>query len=82
MCLGIPLKIIQIDGTEAVGEMNGIQNKIRIDLLPNVKIGDYVMVHAGFGIEIINETLAKETIETMLEIEELMSDAAEDNSGK
>lgn len=74
MCLGIPLKIIEIKGMEAIGEMTGVKNKIRIDLLPNLKLGDYVMVHAGFGIEILNETLAMETIETLMELEEVMNE--------
>lgn len=72
MCLGIPLKIIEINGMEAIGEMNNVKNKIRIDLLPKLKLGDYVMVHAGFGIEIIDEVLATETIETLMELEEIM----------
>jgi hydrogenase expression/formation protein HypC len=70
MCLGVPLKIIHIDGAHAVGEMNGIEKKIRVDLLPALKIGDYVMVHAGFAIEIIDETMAQETLELILEVTE------------
>jgi hydrogenase expression/formation protein HypC len=70
MCLGVPLKIIEINGTTAVGEMNGIRKKIRIDLLPNLKLGDYVMVHAGFALEIIDESLAQETLEAFLEVAE------------
>lgn len=68
MCLGIPLKIIAIDGFEAVGEMNGIKKKIRVDLLPNLQLGDYVMVHAGFALEIIDEVLAKDTLEAIIEV--------------
>ena len=74
MCLGIPLKIIEINGMEAIGEMNSIKNKIRIDLLPKLKLGDYVMVHAGFGIEIIKDDLARETIETLMELQEVMNE--------
>lgn len=70
MCLGIPLKIILIEGKEAVGEMNGVKKKIRVDLLPQVKIGDYVMVHAGFALEIIDDTTAKDTLEAILELDE------------
>ena len=85
MCLGITLKIISINDTEAIGELNGVRNKIRIDLLPNAKVGDFVMVHAGFGIEIIDESRAKENIETLMELEKLAStdsDYLEDNGGK
>jgi hydrogenase expression/formation protein HypC len=76
MCLGIPLKIIEINGMDAIGEMNNVKNKIRVDLLPKVKLGDYVMVHAGFGIEILDEALAKETIETFMELDEIMNEGA------
>lgn len=70
MCLGVPLKIVELNGSTAVGEMNGIRKKIRIDLLPSLKLGDYVMVHAGFALEIIDETLAQETLEAILEVAE------------
>lgn len=70
MCLGIPLKIVELNGVQAIGEMNGINKKIRVDLLPDLKLGDYVMVHAGFAIEIIDETLAKETLDIISEVAE------------
>ncbi|GLC32378.1 HypC/HybG/HupF family hydrogenase formation chaperone [Clostridium omnivorum] len=70
MCLGIPLRVICINGNTAVGEMNGIERKIRIDLVPNVKLENYVMVHAGFAIEIIDYEAAKETLDIMKELEE------------
>lgn len=68
MCLGIPLRIIEIKGKEAVGEIKGIRKKIRIDLLQNVEIGEYVMVHAGFGIEKINEKTAEDIGQAILEV--------------
>lgn len=69
MCLGIPLKIIEINDSDAVGELNGIKRKIRIDLVKNVNVGDFVMVHAGFAIEIMKEEQAKEAIEILKELE-------------
>ena len=55
MCLAIPLKVIEIDGKYALGEAGGLTQQFRIDFLPKARIGDHVMVHAGFGIEIIDE---------------------------
>ena len=72
MCLGIPLKIIEINGMGAIGELNNVKTKIRIDVLPKLKLGEYVTVHDGFGIEIIDKTLAMGTIETLIELEEIM----------
>lgn len=71
MCLGIPLKIVKIDGKEAVGEANGLTQKIRVDLIENIQIGDYVMVHAGFAIEKMDKEQADEVIKTAFEIEKI-----------
>ena len=52
MCLAVPLKIVRIDGKTAVGEAAGLSQKLRVDFIPDVQPGDYVMVHAGFAIQI------------------------------
>lgn len=72
MCLGIPLKIIKINDNEAVAEANGIKKNIRLDFMPDAKIGDYVMVHAGFALDKIDMTTAAETIDAFKEIEKIM----------
>lgn len=72
MCLGIPLKIVEINGKEACGELNGVRRKIRVDLIENLKLGDYVMVHAGFALEVMKEAQAKDTLKILQEIEELI----------
>ncbi len=50
MCLAIPGKIIEIQGEKAIADFQGIKKEINISLVP-AKIGDWVMVHAGFAIE-------------------------------
>lgn len=70
MCLGVPLKIIKIHGKEAVGEINNISKKIRIDFVPQAKIGDFVMVHAGFALDLMDEEDAKETIDILNQVME------------
>lgn len=72
MCLGLPLTIVEVNEKNAVGEMNGVRRNIRIDLVPDVKIGDYVMVHAGFAIEKISEKDALETIDAVMQVEEVI----------
>jgi hydrogenase assembly chaperone HypC/HupF len=75
MCLGLPLKIVSIEGNnEAIGEMNSIKKRIRVDLIPAVKCGDFVMVHAGFALEVIDESLAKETAEALEEVRKAVSE--------
>jgi hydrogenase expression/formation protein HypC len=70
MCLGLPLKIVEIDNKQAIGELNGVRRKVRIDLIENLQIGEYVMVHAGFAIEKIDENSALETLDIVKELEE------------
>ncbi len=70
MCLGIPFKIERIEGNSAVGSVGGIKRKIDIRVLDNVNINDYVLVHAGFAIQKVDELEAKETLELLREYAE------------
>lgn len=74
MCLGLPLKIVEINGKEAIGEIHGVRRKIRIDMIEDLKIDDYVMVHAGFALEKIKEEQAKDSIEAILEVERALKE--------
>ena len=58
MCLAVPLKLISIDGNVAVGEALGMSRSVRVDFIKEPKIGDYVIVHAGFAIERLPEEQA------------------------
>lgn len=64
MCLAVPLKIVSLegDGKHAVGEAAGLTQKIRVDFLPGITVGDYVMVHAGFAIEKLTPEQAAENL--------------------
>ncbi len=61
------MKVLEInnDFKTAIAEVSGFKKKIRTDLLEDVKVGDYVIVHAGFAIQKLNEKEAKETIELL-----------------
>lgn len=72
MCLAVPLKIIEIDGKNAVGESMGMQRKLRVDFIPEPKIGDYVIVHAGFAIERLPEEQALEDIGAWEEVRDVL----------
>ncbi len=71
MCLGIPFKILTIEGKEAFGEYNGLKQKFRTDLMDNPLVGDYVMVHAGFAIEKMSQDDAKKTLEVLKALENI-----------
>lgn len=68
MCLAVPLKLTQIDGNDAIGELEGIRRKIRVDFLHNPQLGDYVIAHAGFAIEKMNEQQALENLKALQEV--------------
>ena len=74
MCLAVPLKLIEINGNDAVGEAMGMRRKLRVDLIPEAKIGDYVMVHAGFAIERLAEEQALEDIQAWEEVQDALSE--------
>ena len=72
MCLAIPLKLIEINGNTAVGEALGMRREIRVDFIPEPKLGDYVIVHAGFAIERLGEAQALEDLEAWKEMRDVL----------
>lgn len=68
MCLAVPLKLIEIDGPEAVGEAGGVRRRVRVDFIREPKVGDYVIVHAGFAIERMGEQQALENLRAIQEV--------------
>jgi len=70
MCLAIPMKVIKIDGNEAVAEVGGAEYRANLTILPDTKIGDYIIVHAGFAIERLDEAAALETLQIWRDIAE------------
>ena len=75
MCLAIPGKVVEIqNGVEPLmGKVNfgGIQKEICLDWVPDVKIGEYVIVHVGFALSTMDETEALETLKLIEEIDNL-----------
>ncbi len=68
MCLGIPSRIISIAGPNATVDVAGTKRLVSLRLIEGVKAGDYVIVHAGFAIERINEKNAIETLRLVADI--------------
>jgi len=62
MCLAIPMRIIEIEGFTGVAEVDGVSRKVRLDLLPEVFLGDYVLIHAGLAIARLDAEEAEETL--------------------
>jgi hydrogenase expression/formation protein HypC len=70
MCLAIPARIIELDGDRAVVDAMGNRWKAKTTLLPEAKIGDLVLMHAGFAISLVDEEEAKKTWQLIAEINE------------
>lgn len=71
MCLAIPALITSIDGNDAEADIEGVKRKIGIMLTPQVQVGDYVLLHTGFSIGIVNATEAEETLALFRELAEV-----------
>ncbi len=59
------MKIIEVDGTTATVEMAQVRQECDLSLAPEARVGDYVIVHAGFAIEVLDEEDARETLELL-----------------
>lgn len=75
MCLAIPMEIIAIkENNMATVSANGATRDIALDLVPSANVGDYALVHAGFAIEIVDAEYARQTLELIEEMAELVDD--------
>ncbi|AEF96414.1 HypC/HybG/HupF family hydrogenase formation chaperone [Methanotorris igneus] len=72
MCLAIPCKVIEIieeDGEKyAIAEYKGVKQKAKLTLLENVKVGDYILIHTGYALEVMSEEDAKLSLEAWEEL--------------
>lgn len=62
MCLAVPMKVVEIAGDMAVVESTGLRREVGIMLLDKVKLGDWLIVHAGFAISKLTKKQARETL--------------------
>jgi hydrogenase expression/formation protein HypC len=76
MCLAIPAKIISIEDNMGTVDMAGIQKRISLILLEEPRVGDYVIVHAGFAIHRIDEEVAMESLRILREAAALLDDGS------
>jgi len=72
MCLAIPMKVVEVNENKGVVETGGILKAVDISLLTQLQAGDYVIVHAGFAIERMNEAEALKTLDFFDEMIRLM----------
>jgi len=70
MCLAIPAKIESMDDNRATVELEGYRTAVLTTLVPEAKVGDWVLVHAGFAITLLDEADAKETYDLLKQMKE------------
>ena len=70
MCLGVPAKILETGDGAAVVEVGGVRREISMMLIDDVRVGEWVIVHAGFTIERLSEEEAEQTLALFREIAE------------
>ena len=74
MCLAVPMKLISIAGNKGTVELSGVKKEISLNLIRDAKIGDYLIIHAGFAIEKLDEEEAKKTLAIWEEIGNLQKE--------
>ena len=76
MCIAAPAKIVEIDTESNIcaADFGGVKQNARLDLLPDAKIGDYVLIHAGYDIEKLSEQAAKESLEAWDDLLEVLDE--------
>lgn len=78
MCLAVPMRITAVDGVQATITVEGLEQRCSLMLVPEADVGDYVLVHAGFAISVLDEDDAQQTYDLLREIDA----CAEDDDGR
>jgi hydrogenase expression/formation protein HypC len=81
MCLAVPARIVELVDDKAVADAMGNRWRIRTTLTPEIKLGDIVLIHAGFAIAKVDEEEAKKTWELFAEIAEFQNKQQKDTEG-
>lgn len=68
MCLAIPMKLMEKTDAEGMVEMGGVKRRVSLLLYPDATVGDYVLVHAGYVIGVVDEEEAEETLAMLREM--------------
>ena len=71
MCLAIPALVKSIDGHQAEADIDGVIRQVSLDLTPEARVGDYVLLHTGYAISVIDPAEAEETLKLLRELSEV-----------
>lgn len=74
MCLAVPGRIVEMNGSTARVDFGGVTREADVSLVPDAAVDSYVLVHAGFAIQVLNEAEAEETLGLFRELAEALDD--------
>ncbi len=78
MCLAVPTRVLSVTDQQAEVELAGVRRQVSVALTPEVRVGDYVLIHAGFAINVLDEQEAQETLALFEELEEFAAQEQEE----
>jgi len=65
MCLAFPMRLESVEGHEGIAALEGLRTRVLLDLIDSPRVGDIVLVHAGYAIEKMDPALAQETLDAL-----------------
>ncbi len=68
MCVAVPMQLLAVDGLMGRAELQGVRREVMLDLVPDAKPGEYVIVHAGYAIQVLDEVAARETLALLAQL--------------
>lgn len=74
MCLAVPVQVISKQGDQAEVEIGGVKRRVSLALTPEANVGDYVLLHTGYAISVVDESEARETLKIFEEMARLEED--------
>ena len=80
MCIAAPAQVVEINKEEKIGfvDFGGVKQQIKLDLVDEIEVGKYVLVHAGYAIEVLSDEPAKESLEAWDELLEILDEEDEE----
>lgn len=75
MCLAIPARLFQVEGDRGMVDLAGVVREVSLALLPEARLGDYLLIHAGYALQRLDEAEAQETLRLLQEIAQQAEEA-------
>ena len=73
MCLAVPMEVTEVNGFRGEARIGSVKREVNLMLVPDVKVGDYVIIHAGSAISVLDKEEAQKTLDLLREISDMES---------